>query len=327
MKVFELTSYDAQKEHFRLREKPLPRLKEKDVLIRMSASPINPSDLMYVRGLYGIKKKLPSAPGFEGSGTIVKCGEGVSHLKEGMRVSCAAPHSGDGTWAEYMATGEENCFPLIDSFSLEEAATLFVNPLTAMAMVDMAIQENRGGIVQTAAAGALGKMIIRLAHKKGLPIINIVRKEEQRKSLEDIGAEYILNSSEPNFRRELKRLSKKLNANMAFDAVAGDMCGILIEDLPFASKILIYGALSEALVPLNAGLMIFQKKTIQGFWLSTWIYEKGIEEVLRISKEVQENLADELKTDVHKKFSLDDAYEALEYYKQNMSKGKVLIVP
>ncbi len=106
-KALFLKDYDGKAESFYIAEKPMPTMKEGEVLVKMHYSVINPSDLMFVRGLYGIKKKLPKAGGFEGSGVVVATGSGVS-LKLGTRVACVSTRE-DGTWAEYVTTNENSC--------------------------------------------------------------------------------------------------------------------------------------------------------------------------------------------------------------------------
>ena len=158
-KAIELINYDGLESSFRVAQRKISPLKENDVLVKIAASSINPSDLMFIRGLYGIKKKIPCGGGFEGSGTIVAIGASVTKVKVGDRVACSAHYMGDGSWAEYMVTLEYNCIPLIDKVTLEQGATFFVNPLTACGLTNISIKEKRNGIVQTAAASALGKMI------------------------------------------------------------------------------------------------------------------------------------------------------------------------
>ncbi|HYF61648.1 MAG TPA: alcohol dehydrogenase catalytic domain-containing protein, partial [Herpetosiphonaceae bacterium] len=198
--ALQLTSYDGGPDSLRLAERTIGPLKPGEVLVRIAAAPINPSDLMFVRGLYGIKKALPAIPGFEGSGTVVAAGPGaLGRRLVGRRVACGATPGGDGTWAEYMVTGAAYCIPLADNISLEQGASLIVNPITAWALVDQARREKRAAAVQTAAASQLGRMVIRLAERADLPLINVVRRAGQAGELRALGARHVLDSSEPEF--------------------------------------------------------------------------------------------------------------------------------
>ena len=104
MRAVQLRAYDGNPESVAVVELPVPRPGPGQVLIRVAASPINPSDLMFIRGLYGFKKPLPATPGFEGSGTVVEAGSGMMpRFLKGRRVACAAadPNIAGGMWAEY----------------------------------------------------------------------------------------------------------------------------------------------------------------------------------------------------------------------------------
>src|SRR5512133_1548991 len=111
---------------------PTPRPGPGQVLIRMAAAPINPSDIGFTKGSYGVFKGSQVIPGFEGSGTVVEAGSGLlPRLLLSRRVTCSTPSG--GTWAEYLVVTAQNCFPLNRNLSFEEGSMLIVNPLTALA--------------------------------------------------------------------------------------------------------------------------------------------------------------------------------------------------
>src|SRR5215470_8583072 len=115
MRAVEVRAYDDKPESIFVAEIPVPRPAAGEVLVRMAAAPINPSDVSFINGLYGVKKPLPAIPGFEGSGTVVATGGGLmGRFLMGKRVAChaAAPNVAGGTWAEYLATPANFCVPL-----------------------------------------------------------------------------------------------------------------------------------------------------------------------------------------------------------------------
>ena len=123
-------------------------------------------------------------PGFEASGIVVAASGGIyARSLVGRRVACRAPNDRDGTWAEYMACPAATCVPLRKQVSLEEGASLFVNPLTAWAFLDVIRKENAPAIVITAAASAVGKMLSRLCRRHGIGVIHIVRKPDAVETL------------------------------------------------------------------------------------------------------------------------------------------------
>ena len=176
-----LLAYDGKPESLAVAEVDVPRPGPGEVLVRMHRSPLNPSDVLFVRGLYGFTKPLPAIPGFEGSGTVVATGSGIlPTFLAGRRVACTAADANvaGGTWAEYLVTSARLCVPLQKHVDLEQGATMLVNPLMAWALMDEVRRGRHRCVVQTAAASALGKMVIRLAHRRSIPVINVVRRAD-----------------------------------------------------------------------------------------------------------------------------------------------------
>src|ERR1700682_3393532 len=222
MRAVQLRDYDGKPDSIIVSEIPVPRPGSGEVLVRVFASHVNPSDLMFLRGMYGFRKSLPTVPGFEGSGTVVEAGSGMmARLLKGRRVACAAADAkvAGGMWAEYVVTSAQFCMPLLKRVEMEQGATLLVNPLTAWALMDEARRGHHRAVVQTAAASALGRMIIRLGKKFSIPVVNIVRRAAQIDALRAIGAEYVLNSSDAGFDTAVRGLCHKLGATIGFDAV------------------------------------------------------------------------------------------------------------
>lgn len=322
----QLNQYNEEGLDLSLESRPIPEPGPGEVLVKMEAASINPSDLMFMKGLYGIRKRLPTVPGFEGSGTVVKSGPGLTgRFMLGKRVACTAPVTGDGVYAEYMITQASLCMPLIKEVSFEQGATSLVNPLTALALLDIARKAKIKTVVQTAAAGALGRMIARLAHSMNIETINIVRKPEQVKILQEEGAEHVLNIEEAGFDSSLRKLAKKLNAKMVFEAVSGETLQRVTQAMPLESRIIVYGALSQQPVNVHPADLIFQNKKIEGFWLSSFMTEKSTFSLLSTGRRAQKLLASELKTHIQERFSIQDGIKAIESYQNNMSSGKVLI--
>ena len=165
MRAVQLKAYDGKPGSLTVAEVPVQRPGPGEVLVKVFASPVNPSDLAFITGNYGIKKALPATPGFEGSGTVVATGSGMmARVMTGRRVACAAadPKSTGGMWAGYIVTSAQFCVPLSKRVDLEQGATMLVNPLTAWALVGEARRGRHRAIVQTAAASALGRMVVRL---------------------------------------------------------------------------------------------------------------------------------------------------------------------
>lgn len=330
MRAVQIRAYDGAPQSIGVAEVPVPRPGPGEVLVRVFASPVNPSDLMFVRGIYGFKKPLPATPGFEGSGTVVEAGAGLMpRFLKGKRVACAAADAKTpgGMWAEYLVTSAQFCIPLRKNVDMEQGAMMLVNPLTAWALVDEARKGGHRAAVQTAAASALGKMMVRLAKRFSLPLINVVRRPEQVELLRQSGAEHVLDSSAAGFDEQLHSLCHKLGATIGFDAVSGELSARVLRAQPLGARLLVYGALSLETCQTDPASLIFEGKRLEGFWLSGWLRNKNLVQKFRVSNHVQALLSTDLKSEVQGRFPLPDVARALDQYAKSMSAGKVLIKP
>lgn len=308
-------------------EKSMPKLNKGQVLVKMAMSPINPSDLSMLEGNYGLPKETPLVPGLEGSGTVVASGGGmVGQFMLGKRVAVLASSSGDGVWAEYVLTDATSVLPLHKDVSLEQGAMSMVNPLTAYVLLDIAKKSGNKALVHTAAASQLGRMMNQMAHKQGIEIINVVRRAEQVELLKGLGAKHVLNSSDADFDTALKALAAKLDAHVGFDAVAGELSVRVLQALPNRSTVYIYGGLSGQPSLVDPRNLLFEDKTLKGFWLSSWARQQPFWKMLITTNRVQKMLAGGVSSKVQGSFPLSQAQEAVETYQNDMTAGKVLIL-
>jgi NADPH:quinone reductase len=311
-----------------LRELRVPRPQAGQVLIRMAAAPINPSDIGSLTGLsYSGKRQFPFTPGLEGSGIVIEAGEGIMpRLLNGRRVACSALLTGDGTWAEYMVTSAQSCIPLNKNVSMEQGTMLLVNPLSALAIFEIAERGKHRAIVSTAAASALGGMILRMGKRRNIPIIHIVRRQEQVDLIRGQGGEYILNSSDADFAEQLKTMVHRLQATLLLDAIGGTMTKDLAEAAPFGSTILLYSRLSYQDSILDARTALVKHLHFDGWFLPNWFREKNFLQALRLAQQAQSLLGTDLGSPVHKRIPLSAAQQGLEMYTRNKTVGKILLV-
>ena len=229
-----------------LAEVPTPELGEAEVLVRVEASPINPSDMGVLFGpadmttaratgsaerpavVADVPEKLlksagaridqPIPCGNEGAGTVVAAGgsEGAQALL-GRTVSLI----GGACYAEYRVAPAPMVLPLPEGTSAKEGASWFVNPLTALGMVETMKLEGHSALVHTAAASNLGQMLVKLCLEDGVPLVNIVRKDEQVRLLEDLGATHVCNASDADFKAKLTDAIAETGATIGFDATGG----------------------------------------------------------------------------------------------------------
>ena len=311
-----------------LKQVDVPKPGRGEILLKIDSSPINPSDNSFMRGMYRTKKILPVIAGFEASGTVVATGSDLmSKRLLGKRVACFAPSDGNGTWAEYMVTGKNSAIPLKKDVDMEQGSMLLVNPLSVMAMVDIAIKGKHKAIANTAAASALGQMLNKVCIDKHLPLVNIVRRADQVELLKSQGAKYVVNSTSKDFKEELSSVFSQLGVSLAFDAIAGQMTFDLSEALPPGSEIMIYGGLSEQPAFIHPGKLIFEMKKVSGFWLSEWITHQSIFKLLYIFYKIQKYVSATHHTSIQKRVPLSGVEGGLKLYLEQMTSGKILVKP
>lgn len=216
------------------------------VLIRVEAAPINPSDLGLLTAgadlgaatvagtperpivtaalgdgaLGGLSARVdtPLPVGNEGAGTVVAAGaSSEAQALLGKVVGIA----GGAMYAQYRAVDVSACLVMPEGTAARDAASSFVNPLTALGMVETMHREGHSGLVHTAAASNLGQMLVKLCAKDGVPLVNVVRKPEQEELLTSIGAVHVCNSSSPTFPTDLSAALEATSATLAFDATGG----------------------------------------------------------------------------------------------------------
>ncbi|MDH3201168.1 MAG: zinc-binding dehydrogenase [Myxococcales bacterium] len=316
-------------EALRVEERPVPKPGKDEVLVKVAASPINPSDLAVLQGRYGFRPTPPLVPGGEGSGTVVAVGPGLmGRYFLGKRVACLWDGQRDGVWAEYVVTSTKGgALPLDASVSLEQGAMSAINPMTASAFVEIAKKGGHKAIVLTAAASALGQMVNRLGQSEGVQIINVVRRDAQVELLKQQGAAVILNSNEPNFDQQLHDACHQYEAHLAFDAVAGPLTGQLLQALPPHSKVTVFGALSFEAAQALPDQLIFHDKAVDGFWLGPWITEKNLLQILMTWRRAQKLLSTELRSEIRAQYPFQEAKKAVEEYLSQMTGGKILLKP
>jgi NADPH:quinone reductase len=296
-----------------------------EVLIKIAAAPVNPSDLQRIRSIADPALIKDFIPGIEGSGIVVAAGSGIlPRVWLGKRVACSSHYPSSGTWAEYMVTTANHCFPLPDSINDEQGAMLLVNPMTAVAFFDIIRKEKHKAVVNAAAAGALGGMVRALGKRHGVSVINIVRSEEQVKLIDSM---YVVNSSDPGFPDKLKELALELNATIAFDPVAGSFTQKLLDAMPYGSTVVIYGNLSASEEGTNLRPLLTQNKKLHGFYLANWSVENGLAKTLINLLKVRRLIISDITVPVQNRFPFNKTQLAIDTYLSDMTAGKVLLTP
>lgn len=332
MKAVQLTTYNKNIIRallgLKVQEKAVNTPAEDEVLVKMHASPCNPSDIAFIQGTYNIVKPLPAIPGFEASGVVVDAGSNTKHLV-GEKISAFVQSETGGTWAEYFTVHKDDLIVLQDDMDLDQAACFTVNPFTAFGLIEIALMRQSKAIVQNAAGGQVAAFIRKMALENGMAVIDIVRKKETADWLKMQGASHVLLENEETFSEQLQSVAASLQASVAFDAVGGKLSGTMFNALIPDSELVVYGGLSGKSIE-NVDVMgsIFQNKIISGFNLIDWKAELDVGEFEKISEQLQNKFINgNYETLIQGNTTFDTIVKGLRNYIVNMSAGKILIHP
>ncbi|MGB3711667.1 MAG: zinc-binding dehydrogenase [Erythrobacter sp.] len=345
-------------------EETFPEPKGNQVLVKMEAAPINPSDLAILTGaadfenaeyspgkvvadmpepfLSGQKarhgQRLPA--GNEGAGEVIAAGDGdTAKALVGQRVACVPGHA----FSQYAIADAMMCLPL-GEHDARTGASSFVNPMTALGFVETAKMAGQDAIVHLAAASNLGRMLNRICQEDGMKLVNIVRKQEQVDLLKDMGATHVVNSSDDDYMAQLRAAIKETGAFIGFDPIGGgqnsDQVLKAMEQVASAQMdeysrygsnqdktMHIYGRLdlSPTILTPSYGL----QWNVSGWLLTPFLQKAGMEKVAQMRARVQQNLtgtfASQYKAEVNLEGMLTK--DAILDYRQMKTGEKYLVTP
>jgi NADPH:quinone reductase len=312
-----------------VREMPMPSAPSRNqVRVRMIASPVNPSDILRIKGNYGELPSFPASSGFEGVGVIDVAGPGVLRLLRGLRPGrrVAVLNSKGENWQEFVNLPARQVVPVPDDLPDDQVASFFVNPATVLVMVKHVLNVKPGDwLLQTAAGSALGHMVIRLGQHLGFRTINVVRRREQAEELKKLGVETICSSDESIEQRALA-ITKGVGVPFALDAVGGSTGQGAARSLASDGRLLVYGTLSGEPIAVEPRVLIVGQKQIAGFWLSEWVRQQGVLSMLRLFREIVQHMRLKvLTTSVAASFPLDQVQAAVKQA-TTPGGGKVLLL-
>ena len=352
-----------------LQDIEMPQPTENDIIVRIEAAPLNPSDLavmfsaanMSTATQSGTEKKptitaevstkFMSAVqarvgkaipvGNEGAGTVVATGSSpAAQALMGKTVAVI----GGGTYRQYLCANIKSCLVLNEGITAKEGASAFVNPLTALAMVETMRAEGHKAIIHTAAASNLGQMLNRICIADSIDLINIVRKAEQEILLREMGAKYVINSSSDNFLAELTAAIINTGATIAFDPIGGgkltsdilncmevaasrDMKEHSVYGSDTFKQVYIYGALDRGPITLNRHFGFAWG--ISGFLLFNALGKLGTKTVMSMRKRVVDEITTTFASHYTHEVSLAEALElqSMAAYSKQATGEKYLIIP
>jgi len=340
-----------------------PEPKEGEVLIKIEASPINPSDLGLLLGPADVSSlkvsegvahmKVPEAlmrsvearigqslpVGNEGAGIVESAGKGAEHL-----IGKVVGVAGGAMYSEYRCLPAQSCLIMNEGTTPEQSASCFVNPLTALGMVETMKMENHTALIHTAAASNLGQMLIKICKAENVPLVNVVRRNEHVDMLKDLGAEHVCNSSEDDFMNQLVESIVLTGATLGFDATGGGkLASQLLTAMEIAAnktateysrygsdkfkQVYIYGGLDRSPTTLTRS---FGFSWGLGGWLLTpFIGKIGTEKFQELRKRVADEIDTTFASSYTKEISLEEVLleENINKYAMQATGEKFLIKP
>uniref|UniRef100_A0A1J3IGM5 Enoyl-[acyl-carrier-protein] reductase, mitochondrial n=2 Tax=Noccaea caerulescens TaxID=107243 RepID=A0A1J3IGM5_NOCCA len=265
----------------RVVELPPVEIRENDVCVRMIAAPINPSDINQIEGVYPVRPSLPAIGGQEGVGQVYTVGSRVKFLSPGDWV-IPSPLS-SGTWQTYVVK-EEGAWHKIDKMCpIEYAATITVNPLTALRMLEDFVDLNSGdSVVQNGATSMVGQCIIQLARLRGISSINIIRdragSDDAKEKLKALGADKVFSESQLNVKNFKSLLGNSPEPILGFNCVGGNVASLVAKTLREGGTMVTYGAMSKKPITVSTTSFIFKDLSLRGFWLQRWMSLDKVQE-------------------------------------------------
>ncbi|KAM0844056.1 hypothetical protein ACQ4PT_057302 [Festuca glaucescens] len=260
----------------RVADVPPVELGERDVCVKMLAAPINPSDINRVQGVYPVRPPLPAAvAGYEGVAQVHALGPAVTRpLSPGDWVIPSPPSF--GTWQTYIVKPEDVWHKVRADVPLEYAATVTVNPLTALRMLRDFVELNPGdAIVQNGATSIVGQCVIQLAKVKGIRTINIIRdrpgSEEAKEKLKQLGADEVFTESQLDVKNVKSLLGALPEPALGFNCVGGNAASLILKLLRQGGTMVTYGGMSKKPVTVSTSSFIFKDLSLRGFWLQKWM--------------------------------------------------------
>jgi len=327
MKAVVCERWGEPAEVLQVRDVPDPTPGPGQVLVRMLVSPINPSDLFMVRGVYGKQPSLPCIPGFEGVGIVEKGRAPLSWVFGGKRVAVLNGASATGNWAEKVVIPALRAIPIPDSMSDEQAASFFVNPASALAMVRYVLRVPRGAwLLQTAAGSALGRIghppghAGRLQDDQRRPPLGAGRRAEghRRDGGDCHGSRVDDGTGEGD--HQGRRGQVRHRRGVRSDRQRGSH--VPGEAWPPAGLQLALDAAADAGPAHAAG----RREEVAGFWLSEWINDQGVLTKLFLFSKLRKMIGQGvLDTNPGTTFPLEQVAEAVKLADQPGRKGKVLL--
>ncbi len=324
MRAVRLAEFGEPGDVLTIEDMPTPQPGPGQVLVRLRARPINPSDLFMIRGRYGSLPRLPATVGMEGAGVVAAVGDGVTHLREGQQV---VPFV-NGTWQEYVVAPADAVLTLPPGLSDAQTAMLVANPTSAWLLLHEALQVQPGAwVLQNAANSAVGRHVIQLSRHYGFRTINVVRRRDVVDELLADGADHVICEGDEDVVARVRELTDGKGVRYALDSVAGESGQRLVTALAAGGTMVVFGSISGEPLTIDPGTMLFRGTTIKGWWLLHWLRTASQAQRAQLFQTIIPLVVDgTLHVPVAAGYDLADVQQAVAAAEGSARNGKVLLV-
>jgi len=292
--------------------------------VAIEAAPINPSDLMLIKGIYGVRPDLPAALGAEGVGRVIAVGDGVDASRIGERV-LIVPTLEQHTWRQQTILDERNGIPVDDDSDPLQLAMLGINPITAYCLLHGYAKLTPGAwVAQTGASSATAGYVVALAKHAGLRILNVVRRADSVTPLLNAGADVALVEGDDLTEQAAEALGGA-PLELIIDAVSGEPVAKLAHLLRIGGPIVSYTARNREPLSISVLDLIFRGLSIHGYWLNHWLASTPQETIVRTYKNLAALVeSGTLAAPIEATYALSDYRKAIGHAARNNRHGKVL---
>ncbi|HLS29073.1 MAG TPA: zinc-dependent alcohol dehydrogenase family protein [Opitutales bacterium] len=293
------------------------------LLLRLLASPIHPSDLGTVFGSYGELPELPAIAGREGIGEIVEKGPGTDSFEIGQRVLFP---TGPGAWTEFRLLPSAEVLPVPEQAPTLQAAMAAINPPTAWLLLENFVELEPGDwIIQNAANSAVGHSIIQLCHARGIRSINLVRDPRWFAPLREIGADEVLLADDPDLKERVAAVTDGKGARLGLNSVGGPSVISLIQSLGNRGTLVTFGGMSSEPIRFPTRYLIFNDVRLVGFWLHHWKKTTPKAKQDALMEKILNRIAEgQLHAPIEKTFPLTSFSQAIQQASTGKRSGKIL---
>jgi len=296
-----------------------------EVLIKVLAAPINPSDILTLTGEYGFLPALPAVGGMEGVGKVIELGEGVNSLTVGRRVLLSGT---SGTWTTHLLADAKQLVPVPDGVDAQQQAMMTVNPPTSLLLLSEFVDLERGDwVIQNAANSAVGGYLIQIARKRGIRTVNIVRRESAVQPLLDAGGDVVLTDGQ-DLQKRIVEATGGGQIRLGVDAIGGTATERMARSIVDGGMVVNYGLLSGEPCQLSGASLVFRDITLRGFWLARWYREASAEQRGEVFADLGQMIAEgSLSARVQASYPIDEIQKAVAVAAAGGRNGKILIEP